>query len=158
MRYKIQFLDNDSFNNLPYKDVETSLGLADSRTQTAYVRRTGINAVDMFTAAHELEHLEEGHAGEYASHNKYGDGVYYKDIMEIFSPKPEPQQQSPMQQFQPQAQEAPSIQSTSSPSAAPQTVQPGQGNSGAPAAGGPGEGAIQKIRGFFAGRSPQGGM
>ena len=156
MRYKIQFLDNDSFNNLPYKDTHTSLGLADSRTQTAYVRRTGINAVDMFTAAHELEHLEEGHAGEYASHNKYGDGVYYKDLMEIFSPKPQPQAQAPMQQFQPQ-QAAPSFQPAASPVSEPQTVQPGQGT-GAPSGGAPGEGAIQKIRGFFAGRSPQGGF
>ena len=153
MRYKIQFLDNESFDSLPYKDVQTSLGLADSKTQTAYVRRTGVNAIDLFTAAHELEHLEEGHEGEFSSHEKYGDGVYYKDLMEIFTgPKPQPQQQAPMQQFQPQVQQA------ASPMASPNVVQPGQGTGSSPAGAGPGEGAIQKIRGFFAGRSPQGGF
>lgn len=85
MRYKINFLDNEEFEALPYKDVETSLGLADSKKSEAYVRKTGLNILDVYTAMHELEHLEEGQEGELAHHEKYGDGVYYKGFSDAFS-------------------------------------------------------------------------
>jgi len=156
MKYKLEFLDDQAFDNLPYRDVHTSLGLADSNTRTAYVRRTGVNAVDLFTAAHELEHLEEGRHGEHSHHEKYADGVYYKDLMEVFTgPKPQPQQQ-PMQSFSPQ--QAPSVQPATSPMSQPNTVQPGAGQGGQMSGGLPGGDTIQKLKGFFSGRSPQGGM
>ena len=158
MSYKIQFLDDNSFDRLPYKGVHTSLGLADSNTRTAYVRRTGINAVDLFTAAHELEHLEEGRQGVHAGHEHYGDGVYYKDLMEIFT-GPKPQPQAPMQQsFSPQPQQAPQVQAAQSPVSQPNVSQPGSGMGGSPSGGLPGGDTIQKLKGFFSGRSPQGGM
>ena len=150
MSYKIQFLDDNSFDRLPYKDVYTSLGLADSNTRTAYVRRTGMNAVDLFTAAHELEHLEEGRQGAHSHHEKYHDGVYYKDLMEIFTgPKQQPQQPQQM---------APSIQPSASPMASQPNIQPAGGQGGSMSGGLPGGDTIQKLKGFFSGRSPQGGM
>lgn len=76
--YQVEFLDHEAFDALPYPDMETSLGVADPKTMKAFVRKTGIKAVDLFNAAHELEHLEDGHAGEHADH--YRNGVYYKDF------------------------------------------------------------------------------
>ena len=150
MKYKLEFLDDQAFDSLPYKDVHTSLGLADSNTRTAYVRRTGINAIDLFTAAHELEHLEEGRHGADSHHEKYADGVYYKDLMEIFT--------GPKQQQQPQ-QQAPSISPSMSPmSQSPNVVAGGSGMGGQVSGGLPGGDTIQKVKGFFQGRSPQGGM
>jgi hypothetical protein len=76
MKYSIQFLDNEQFDSLPYPDMAESLGVADPVTKNAYVRRTGIPSLDLFNAAHELEHLEDGHEGVHADH--YENGVYYK--------------------------------------------------------------------------------
>ena len=77
MRYELTFLDDKEFESLPYLDTHTSLGLADTKKGKAYVRRTGVKAVDVFTAMHELEHLEGDKLGE---HDRYGNGVYYKDF------------------------------------------------------------------------------
>ena len=77
MRYELTFLDDKEFESLPYLDTQTSLGLADTKKGKAYVRRTGVKAVDVFTAMHELEHLEGDKLGE---HDRYGNGVYYKDF------------------------------------------------------------------------------
>ena len=82
--YNVHFLDDQEFESLPYKNVDLALGLADSKTGQAYVRRTGVSALDMHTAMHELEHLEEGRSGTHADHEHYGDGVYYKDMGGIF--------------------------------------------------------------------------
>ena len=82
-QYTVHFLDDKEFESLPYKDTQISLGLADSHTREAYVRRTGINALDLHTAMHELEHLEDGRHGEHAHHEHYGDGVYYKGFGEV---------------------------------------------------------------------------
>ena len=82
-QYTVHFLDDKEFEALPYKDTQTSFGLADSHTKEAYVRRTGFNALDLHTAMHELEHLEEGRHGKHADHEHYGDGVYYKGFGEI---------------------------------------------------------------------------
>ena len=77
MNYELTFLDDKEFEKLPYRDTHSSLGLADTKRAKAYVRRTGVKVVDAFTALHELEHLEGDALGE---HEKYGDGVYYKDF------------------------------------------------------------------------------
>ena len=76
--YKVNFMDDNEFEKLPYKDVDLALGLADSKTGQAYVRRTGVNALDVYTAMHELEHLEDGKHGEHSDHEYHKDGVYYK--------------------------------------------------------------------------------
>lgn len=75
MSYTVKFLDNDSFNKLPYKKVHESVGLADSHSGIAYVRDTG-NPLDIFTAYHELEHLKGDDLGEHEDPNE--PGIYYK--------------------------------------------------------------------------------
>lgn len=78
MSYQVEFLDHASFDALPYPGTDLALGVADPKTMKAFVRKTGIQAVDLFNAAHELEHLQDGHAGAHADH--YRNGVYYKDM------------------------------------------------------------------------------
>lgn len=75
--YTVKFLDNESFDNLPYKRVSSAVGLADSNKGIAYVRDTG-NPMDIFTAYHELEHLKGDDLGEHEDPDE--NGVYYKDI------------------------------------------------------------------------------
>ena len=82
--YTVKLLDDKDFEALPYPDMDVSLGVADPNTKTAYGRRTGIPVVDIFTLAHELEHLEDGHEGEHADH--FENGVYYKKMSQVFSP------------------------------------------------------------------------
>lgn len=78
MKYQVEFLDHDSFEALPYPDMEMSVGVADPRTQKAFVRKSGMALLDVFNAAHELEHLEDGQKGTHADH--YRNGVYYKNF------------------------------------------------------------------------------
>lgn len=73
--YTVKFLDSESFDNLPYNKVGTSLGVADRNSGIAYVRDTG-EPMDVFTAYHELEHLKGDDLDEYESPGE--DGVYYK--------------------------------------------------------------------------------
>jgi len=73
-KYEIQFLNDDEFNSLPFKAVEQAMGVADSHSQTAYVRKTGIMPLDLYTAAHELEHLEDSGCSD---HEYFGDGRHY---------------------------------------------------------------------------------
>lgn len=80
--YTVKWLDDKEFESLPYPDMDMSLGVADPKLKTAYVRRTGITNLDMFNTFHELEHLEEGHEGVHADH--YRNGVYYKDLGGVF--------------------------------------------------------------------------
>lgn len=77
MSYKIQFVDDKTFESLPGRNMETKLGVAYPKYGTAFVRQTGINAVDVFNAAHELEHLKGDDLDEHfdAEH-----GAYYKDF------------------------------------------------------------------------------
>ena len=77
MSYTVKFLDNESFERLPYKKVMTSIGVADRNSGIAYVRDTG-NPMDIFTAYHELEHLKGDDLHEYESPGE--DGIYYKDM------------------------------------------------------------------------------
>ena len=82
----VKFVDNETFDSLPYKNAGTSLGVADRNRGVAYVRDTG-NPMDIFTAYHELEHLKGEDWEEHASPNE--DGVYYKEfgsIMENIAP------------------------------------------------------------------------
>ena len=81
MAYKIQVLSDQEFDNLPYPESETSLGIADPETGTAYVRFTHFPELNKHTINHELEHLIEGHGGKDSHH--YRNGVYYKGFGEI---------------------------------------------------------------------------
>lgn len=84
MAYTAKFLSDEEFNRLPYKDIEVSLGIADPKEQTAYVRKSGVNAMDAFTLAHELDHLDEHGKGKHSDH--YENGVYYKKANEWIQP------------------------------------------------------------------------
>lgn len=81
MSYTVKFLDNESFDNLPYNRVATSIGVADRKSGIAYVRDTG-DPMDVFTAYHELEHLKGDDLHEHESPGE--DGVYYKGLGQIF--------------------------------------------------------------------------
>lgn len=73
--YTVKFLDNEAFDNLPYKQVGASIGVADKNSGIAYVRDRG-NPMDIFTAYHELEHLKGDALGEHEDPDEAG--VYYK--------------------------------------------------------------------------------
>lgn len=80
MRYKVRFLDDETFESLPGKDMSTKLGVAYPETMEAYVRKTGIDTLDIFNMAHELEHLDGATHGEhYDSENK----CYYKGFGQV---------------------------------------------------------------------------
>lgn len=77
MAYKVQFLSDDEFNLLPAKNVHTKVGVAYPETGEAFVRSSGSRLVDVFTAMHELEHLQGDDLGEhFDAENK----CYYKDF------------------------------------------------------------------------------
>jgi len=79
--YTVKFLDSESFDNLPYNKVGTSLGVADRNKGVAYVRDTG-DPLMIFNAYHELEHLKGDDLGEHESPGE--DGVYYKGFGQMF--------------------------------------------------------------------------
>ena len=78
---QVKILTDEEFESLPYPEMSTSVGVADPRTKTAYVRKTHIPIIDAFKIAHELEHLEDGHEGVHADH--FRNGVYYKGFGDI---------------------------------------------------------------------------
>ena len=75
MSYQIQILSDKEFENLPYENVHNSLGLADTKTNKAYVRHVAHEDLQKYLVNHELEHLIGEDRDE--SHHD-GNGVYYK--------------------------------------------------------------------------------
>ena len=74
--YRIECLDSKSFDELPYNSVSESLGLCDMNSKVVYYRDTGNPILDIFTVAHEIDHVENGDCGEHEDPNQ--PGVYYK--------------------------------------------------------------------------------
>jgi len=75
--YTVQFVDDRSFDALPGENMGGKLGVAYPEIGKAYVRKTGSSMVDVFTAMHELEHLEgKDHDEVYDKEHK----CYYKDF------------------------------------------------------------------------------
>lgn len=78
--YTVQVLNDREFDNLPYKGISDSLGIADREKGLAFVRRTGIKELDEATLHHEIDHLVEKygtHQDEYGiAHKKV-----FKDII-----------------------------------------------------------------------------
>ena len=70
--YEINILENDEFDALPYKHAKTALGMADAATGKAYIRRTGIEALDANTIRHEFDELLQS----VSPHEE--DGIRYK--------------------------------------------------------------------------------
>ena len=190
--YEVKVLSDQEFESLPYPDMGTSLGVADPRTNTAYVRFTGVDELDKYLINHELEHLIEGHGGEHSSH--YRNGVYYKELGEMFSNIVGPavgmfnpiagagigigsrlfgKKQKPQQSFDGGGEGQPNIMQTQGGESsamgsfkpqAPNVVTPGagQGGFGTQAGSGAinqltgGRSPIERVRGFFSSRNPQG--
>lgn len=169
--YNVQFLDDHEFEKLPYKDVDIALGLADSKTGQAYVRRTGVNVLDVHTAMHELEHLEQGEHGEHADHQYHKDGVYYKLpflmpllgalatgaatagggalVSKLMAPKQQQQQMPSMPQVS-QAQNPINQFTGSKPNVVAPQTSPSGGGGMAPAQGGPID-ELNKRKGNYSG-------
>lgn len=80
MSYQVEFLNDQAFEALPYRDMHQKVGVADPRTMRAFVRKSGMPVMDAFNAAHELDHLQDGHQGVHADHYDPEHGVYYKDF------------------------------------------------------------------------------
>jgi hypothetical protein len=55
--YTVKMLTDVEFDRLPYKHVKEALGCANTKTKTAYVRRTGIRPLDSHVTEHELDEL-----------------------------------------------------------------------------------------------------
>lgn len=72
MGYTIHIVDDAVFDDLPYKHAKESLGLANAKTQTAYVRRTGVKNIDRNTLEHEFDELLQ----KVSPHEE--DGIRYK--------------------------------------------------------------------------------
>ena len=82
MSYKIQILSDEEFEKLPYEEVSISLGLADTNTNTAYVRYVANEGLQRYLINHELEHLI-GEDRDEIHHD--GKGIYYKGFGNVFS-------------------------------------------------------------------------
>lgn len=185
--YQVNVLSNEEFDALPYPEMNTSLGVADPKTKTAYVRYTGLDVLDSHLINHELEHLIEGHGGEHSNH--YRNGVYYKGFGEVLqsiapalsfipgvgpaasigagvggtlaSKRQKPSGDQP--QFQPQGSPMESFQAPEAPK--PNIVTPSgfggeQMGTGSNAISGMSGGGspIERVRGFFSSRNPQGAL
>ena len=78
--YQVKFLDDEEFDRLPASDIHSKVGVAYPEIGEAYVRKTGVNVIDVFTAMHELEHLQGEDLNEhYDAENK----CYYKGFGQV---------------------------------------------------------------------------
>ena len=74
MGYSIKILSNEEFESLPYSRLDTSLGVADPKINTAYVRQIAHPQLQKYLIDHEFEHLiEEVPTDEF-------EGVRYKNF------------------------------------------------------------------------------
>lgn len=83
-KYTVKILNDRDFDNLPYPEMSESLGVADPRTNTAYIRNTHIDEANKYLINHEVEHLIEKKGGVHSDHYKHG--VYYKKSSAILQP------------------------------------------------------------------------
>lgn len=59
MGYTVKILSNDEFEKLPYKHSSIALGVADPKTNTAYVRHSAHSDLNKYLIDHEFDHLVE---------------------------------------------------------------------------------------------------
>ena len=64
--FHIQLLSDSEYESLPFRHVKESMGCADPESGMAFIRQTGVPAIDMGTLEHEVNHLIEKHGGESA--------------------------------------------------------------------------------------------
>lgn len=81
----VKLLDNKEFDELPFLRAKKSVGCADKKTKTAYVRRSGIDIFDLGTIQHEIEHLLEKN-----STHTDEEGIAYKGKQPEYTPPPAP--------------------------------------------------------------------
>lgn len=55
--YTLKILPGSQYEKLPYKHTEDSFGLADYKNKKAYVRESGIPALDVLNAGHEIQEM-----------------------------------------------------------------------------------------------------
>jgi len=72
-RYTVQVLNEKEWFNLPYKGLESSVGLADRNKGLAFVRNTGNKEYDLDTMTHEINHLLEAEPTDFDE-----DGICHK--------------------------------------------------------------------------------
>lgn len=53
----VHILEPEKFNKLPYNDVDISMGLANPKTGHAYIKKSGIPALDLLVIGHEINEL-----------------------------------------------------------------------------------------------------
>lgn len=75
--YTVKILPEAEFDKLPYKRAKTSLGLADPKTNMAFVRDTGYNDITKMTIGHELDEM----ISKTSPHEE--DGIRYKSLGQI---------------------------------------------------------------------------
>lgn len=81
--YKVNFVSDEDFERLPGMDMHNKIGVAYPKYGEAYIRKSGSNAIDVFTAIHELDHLQGSDRNEkFDSENE----CYYKGFADIFQP------------------------------------------------------------------------
>ena len=59
MNYSIKILSSEEFDELPYSKVGIALGVADPKTNTAYIRHSAHSELNKYLIDHEFEHLVE---------------------------------------------------------------------------------------------------
>ena len=80
-RYMVQVLTDKEFDNLPYRGISDSLGIADKEKGLAFVRQSGLGKeFDLATLTHEVNHLIETHATDV---DKFG--IMHKKFTEVLS-------------------------------------------------------------------------
>ena len=76
---QVKIMSDKEFERLPYKNVSTSLGCADKKTNTAYIRQTKFPKVNLLTIEHELEEL-------FLKHSPHEiDGIRYLSFSDFLS-------------------------------------------------------------------------
>lgn len=76
--YTIHILDDAEFDKLPFGKPSDSLGMSNSKTKTAWVRRTNVKGLDINTINHEFDEL----MAKTSLHEE--EGIRYKKAGNIF--------------------------------------------------------------------------
>jgi hypothetical protein len=84
--YNVEFMNDVEFEQLPYSEMESKVGVCDRNNRKIFVRSSGVKPLDSFNALHEIEHMEDGEWGRHANHqDKSRPGIYYKGFGDIFN-------------------------------------------------------------------------
>ena len=79
--YTIKVLSSEDFDNLPYNDARTSLGMTVMKTKTAYIRDTGVKDLDRGTIEHEFDELMQSSSPHEIDGIRYKGGGFLQNIL-----------------------------------------------------------------------------